>query len=392
MRFVHRDGWRGSLIASCLGLLALELIVVSCAGPEAVDDGHADGGDGATASDPSAGDAGGFEDSGAETSTDAQEPACGDAEWCPVKTNQPSWLGLTSVWGSGPNDVWIAGAAGSVNHWDGTQWRSATAPTSQTLSVIWGTGPNDIWAVSTADVVLHTTGFKDGEARWSLMTPIADLSVPTIGGFLRALWGTSPDDIWTAGDVWVMYRPTSFTPESGWRSLPADGGVVWTPFSSFRNAQVRSIWGSGPDDVWFVGQRPFAAHTNGVKGPDGLPKWTEFDTQSLAPLSAVWGSGPGDVWAVGDYGTIRHFTAGASRWAVVESPTMENLRGLWGAAANDIWAVGEHGTLLHYDGKSWRLSSGAFPPGKKPHLYSVWGSGPSDVWAVGGDTVLRLTR
>jgi len=129
-----------------------------------------------------------------------------------------------------------------------------------------------------------------------------------------------------------------------------------------------------------------------VKGPDGLPKWTEFDTQSLAPLSAVWGSGPGDVWAVGDYGTIRHFTAGASRWAVVESPTMENLRGLWGAAANDIWAVGEHGTLLHYDGKSWRLSSGAFPPGKRPHLYSVWGSGPSDVWAVGGDTVLRLTR
>ncbi|MDF2697267.1 MAG: hypothetical protein K0S65_5650, partial [Labilithrix sp.] len=134
---------------------------------------------------------------------------------------------------------------------------------------------------------------------------------------------------------------------------------------------------------------------NGAKAEDGLPQWTEVDTQSLAPLSAVWGSGPGDVWAVGDYGTIRHFTAGAARWAVVESPTLEHLRGLWGAGPNDIWAVGELGTILHYDGTSWTPSTAAFPSfpsGKKPHLYSVWGSGRSNVWAVGGDTVLRLSK
>ena len=81
-------------------------------------------------------------------------------------------------------------------------------------------------------------------------------------------------------------------------------------------------------------------------------------------------------------------------WCVVPTPLdiLHTFTAIWGSGPNDVWAVGEHGTLLHYDGKSWRLSSGAFPPGKRPHLYSVWGSGPSDVWAVGGDTVLRLTR
>ena len=197
---------------------------------------------------------------------------------------------------------------------------------------------------------------------------------------LNAVWGDGQGTAWAASLEGQILR---------W------DGAAWTrsyylPVSSGAPA-LHSIWGSGPDDVWFVGQRPFAAHTNGVKGPDGLPKWTEFDTQSLAPLSAVWGSGPGDVWAVGDYGTIRHFTAGASRWAVVESPTMENLRGLWGAAANDIWAVGENGTILHYDGTAWRTSTGAFPPGKKPHLFSVWGSGPSDVWAVASGVVLHFS-
>ena len=48
--------------------------------------------------------------------------------------------------------------------------------------------------------------------------------------------------------------------------------------------------------------------------------------QTISVLSAVWGSGPGDVWTVGDYGTIRHWSAGDRAWSVAPSPTTEDLR------------------------------------------------------------------
>ena len=136
---------------------------------------------------------------------------------------------------------------------------------------------------------------------------------------------------------------------------------------------------------------PFAAHSNGAAASGEVPNWTELDTQSLAGLYAVWGSGPDDVWAVGDYGTIRHCSADTTLWTIIESPTRENLRGIWGSGRKDIWAVGENGTFLHYDGTDWRIATGGFVPGTKPHLSGVWGSGPNDVWAVGSGIVMHYS-
>ena len=51
---------------------------------------------------------------------------CGHADhwngsaWATVAAN--SWPGLSAVWGTSTSDVWAAGNAGAVVHWDGGSW------------------------------------------------------------------------------------------------------------------------------------------------------------------------------------------------------------------------------------------------------------------------------
>jgi hypothetical protein len=377
--------------------LTLGAAAASCAGNEddVTERGADAGGSSIPGIDAAAADAADGGCDGDSRSCSPQEPTC-EAEWCPVTTTHDERLGLSSVWGSGPNDVWVVGAAGSVLHWDGSSWSSASVGTTQSLYAVWGSGPNDVWAVSSPSAIFHTTGFANGAAEWSRATDIADsvLDVGSVGKPVRTIWGTSPSDVWVGGDPFV--RRGSSASWGGWRSSVVDGGAAWTQASS---SPITAIWGSGPGDIWVVGPASkgiasggsSSAHTNGVIGADGVPMWTAFDTQSTDVLYAVWGSGPSDVWTVGERGTIRHVTAGATRWGIIDSPTNVTLRGIWGSGPSDVWAVGDEGTLLHYDGTTWTAATAAFAPGVKPNLFGVWGSGPSDVWAVGSGIVLHYS-
>ncbi|MDF2696845.1 MAG: hypothetical protein K0S65_5228 [Labilithrix sp.] len=409
MRAIHVSlSQRTTLALVTLGL-TLGAAAVACAGNE--DEGappEVDAGistipvaDATPADAPDATDGGCSDDS---ADCGVQEPSC-KAEWCPVTTIPDERIGLSAVWGSGPSDVWVVGAAGSVLHWDGSAWATASAGTTQSLYAVWGSGPNDVWAVSTPGAIFHTTGFANGTAEWSRAMDIADAGVDTAsaGKLSRAIWGTSPRDVWVGGDPFARKGSTAtwggfrtLVADDGVDSGVADGGIVWTPVWS---SLIMAIWGSGPEDIWVVGPGSkglasggsSAAHSNGSLGADGVPVWTAFDTQSTDVLYAIWGSGPGDVWTVGDHGTIRHFTAGATRWSIIESPTTAKLRGAWGSGPSDVWAVGEEGTLIHYDGTKWSSATADFAPGEKPSLFGVWGSSSNDVWAVGSGTIFHYS-
>ena len=66
------------------------------------------------------------------------------------------------------------------------------------------------------------------------------------------------------------------------------------------------------------------------------------------PLGDVWGSGPSDVFAVGDVGTIVHYDG--TGWSVMSSGTHRCLAGVWGSSASDVFVVGSYGTILHHGG------------------------------------------
>jgi hypothetical protein len=67
-------------------------------------------------------------------------------------------------------------------------------------------------------------------------------------------------------------------------------------------------------------------------------------------LYGAWGSGPSDIWAVGDGGATQHWNGSA--WTSVASGTTRSLRGVWGSGPDDVWAVGYGGTIGRWNGAS----------------------------------------
>ncbi|MBX3199462.1 MAG: hypothetical protein KF894_15115 [Labilithrix sp.] len=399
MKRVREQGaHRAASSMALVGLLGLGAFIANCAEADSSDDEASPSVD-ASAGEEAGHDAGTVGD-GSAAAVDAEvdpceasEDGCADPVWIPVATGQPSGLGLSSVWGSGPNDVWAVGATGSVIHWDGTTWTSTSIETNYSLQSVYGTGPNDIWVVSTASLIYRSTGFSNGTATFVRETPVFENALgPATVGPLFAVWAAGPGDVWISG----RHRMSKAGQlETSWRTRPGDGGVAWAPLNGFGdNNGVYGIWGAGANDVWMVGSKgtttSFASHTSGAPADGGMPTWTEVDTATFAVLNSICGTGPNDVWAVGNSGTIRQYTGGAT-WEIVDSPTSQNLRGVWAAATDDVWAVGENGTILHYDGTEWKPSKAAMPKTDQRHLYAVWGSGPADVWAVGDGVVLRYS-
>jgi len=117
-------------------------------------------------------------------------------------------------------------------------------------------------------------------------------------------------------------------------------------------ADLRAIWGSSPTDIWVVGEAPAALHWDGQS-------WNEmpFGVSRPGTLYGVWASGPRDVFAVGDGGTVLHFDGGS--WSRMSVPTDRDVVAVAGRAPNDVYALAQSANdrdapqLLRYDGKAW---------------------------------------
>jgi hypothetical protein len=190
----------------------------------------------------------------------------------------------------------------------------------------------------------------------------------------NAAWSSSEDDVWVASNDREVYANNSL---SHWN------GESWQNYDVARDAwgRVLAIGGSGPDDVWFVGedsQHARAFHWDG----------TEFTAMYLeaGELRGVWGSAPDDVWAVGVQGYALHFDG--EEWSSELAPSFtHDLDGVWGSASDDVIAVGSNGVVARWNGTQWSLER----ENQGADLRSVWGSGPDDVWVVGAAaTVLHF--
>ncbi|HZF50090.1 MAG TPA: DUF4215 domain-containing protein, partial [Polyangiaceae bacterium] len=170
-----------------------------------------------------------------------------------------------------------------------------------------------------------------------------------------SVWGSGPNDVFAVGDSGTILHYDG----QSWRSVDAK-----------TSENLGGVWGSGPNDVFAVGDSGTIVHHDGQS-------WQSMDSKTLEPLTSVWGSGPNDVFAVGDFGTIQHYDG--QSWVPMSSNPLELFFGVWGSGPKDVFAVSDFGIIQHYDGNSWQnMGSKTSEP-----LTGVWGSGPNDVFAVG---------
>jgi hypothetical protein len=210
---------------------------------------------------------------------------------------------------------------------------------------------------------------------------------------LLAVWGSGPADVWAVGYEGTLYSGAS--DQVGYGGAQHTGAIVhwdgisWSSVPGGTPYSLDDVWGSGPGDVWAVGNNGTLLHWDSSA-------WSPRASGTTYPLEAVWGTDTNNVWAVGDGGTILRWNG--SVWSAAASGTTDTLNGVWGSSPTDVWAVGHPGlqvsptgggTFVHWDGTRWTpVSSSVSMP-----LYGVWGSGPNDIWAVGdGGTIAHWTN
>jgi hypothetical protein len=297
----------------------------------------------------------------------------------------------------------MVGTRGTILRGNGSSFVTVPSETDAVFFSVWGTGPDDVW-IAASQAPLHSTALPDGGIGWISEKGDAWQEWLQHDGRTWAIWGTSKSDVWMAGAPSQRFGTGG---ASIWRTDPSrEAGVVWSAESAYKQGSdatqapiIRALGGSGPNDIWAVGMSYSGATVRGeifhYEPPTGdqPARWTDRNSNAQASLESVWAASVSDVWAVGEGGVLRHYSGDPSqRFDIVASPTTRSLHGVWGSGPDDIWTVGDRGTVLHYDGSAWSLAESGLPEGSTPDLYGVWGAGPDDVWIAGDGVVLHRTK
>jgi hypothetical protein len=214
-------------------------------------------------------------------------------------------------------------------------------------------------------------------AAWQVVLDEGDLDRAVL-----SIWGSGPSDVFAVGGPLgnAGFETLALHYDgSAWRELPPGGDeTLWW------------VGGSGPTDVWMVGERGRILHWDGAS-------FAEHDAGTTATLWGVLALSPTDAWIVG--GTPGEGTAAPNdivlRWdgaswspePLPDPPLGRALYKGWGESSEDLYVVGELGIIWHRADTTWERQD---DPGlANGTLFTVHGCSAAEVYAVGGSAVLR---
>src|SRR5688572_3300074 len=185
-------------------------------------------------------------------------------------------MGLKAVWGTAPDNVYVAGFLGAIRRFDGATWQLVQSG-GQTYASIHGANASRIYAMSatgafaTYDGMAWTTGTIPG--------------LPT-GAILEQVW-VGDSDVIAVGDNRLIVRWNG----TDWKTASMFDGVLAVNLSG--------VWGSGPSDYYVVGD----SGTIG-RSTDG-ETWTGVtQPPGVEHLYEIAGMSPTNIFAVGSTGAI----------------------------------------------------------------------------------------
>lgn len=277
-------------------------------------------------------------------------------------------VALDSVWGSSPDDVWVA-AGSMLLGYDGEVWTWRDAGLEGLITQIAGAPGKDPWIRTSQGEVARLDG-----SSFRTIDPPGEITA----------FHVTPEGIAYAGVGMELWRWTG----KEWRkederidSIKAihgsrkNGLAVLEDFEldygkwEFEGFSGHTIWGSAEDDIWAVGSKGMIQHFDGKR-------WSSVESPTEEHLRDVHGVDASCAWIAGDGVVLRW---NGKRWIVRPVPDERDLDALHVLSCEHFFAVGPSDVVLEYEGGKWREHVLGMPI----YLRGVWGLSPTDVWVVG---------
>ncbi|HWL94604.1 MAG TPA: hypothetical protein VNT79_13860, partial [Phycisphaerae bacterium] len=264
---------------------------------------------------------------------------------------------LSSVWGSGPEDVFIVGGKpeqGEVYHFDGNNWRRMNLPPVSMLVWVFGFGPNDVFAVGFEGGVIRYDGIQ-----WQMLDTGTSES-------LWGVWGKSPDDLWIVGG------------DSAPLILHFDGSAFTRVEAPANDRDAESLF-----KVWGIGRKAFVVGDNGLilELIDGDWEQVPGGADADDDFVSLWGTGESHIFAVGGRTSARVARYDGTAWTTHKPDATPGLNGAFldGSIAICGGVGGFVGSVDLSTGEVTAEESGA-----TLDIHAVWGDGAGRHYAVGG--------
>lgn len=280
-------------------------------------------------------------------------------DWDVAHTSTHWWM---SAHASAPDDQWIAGGTatdGEILHFDGESFQMVDHGAAVgLLNWVHGFDDGGLVVVGNDGAVLRS---EDGEA-WVSEGPATDQD-------LWGVWGASVDDVWAVGG----------DPAGGEATILRDTGRGFEPMAipDLQRPGVNvffKVWGSGPDDVYVVGQNGAVLHWDGTA-------LEELFVGVSQDLIGVWGDGPDRVVVVGGRTNGAAAIWDGQSWSNPDLARFPGINGVW--VGDDIaYVVGDRGAAGTIDLDTGEIAIDLVDT--PVSLHAVNGTATT-VTAVGGD-------
>ena len=317
-----------------------------------------------------------------------------DWEWTYPR---PQGNGLEGVWMHSSSDIFVAGDAGVICHYDGLSWSQQYYDHNTFLNGIWGSSPTNVFAVGYHNVgyggvILHYNG-----SAWSLQTGEND-DIDFV-----AVWGTSETEVWVLGndqfgsgaEIWRWNGHAWSVPHEGlqisanaiWGTGPDNlyiagygaiyhwNGIEWAQMLSNPDFNYRSIWGASDSAVYVCASRNIPQY-GAILYWNGI-EWNQIYYESNKALYCIFGTDESNVIAGGINGTIIHINGIQTYDRTLTGGT--GLKSVSSLGPDSSMIAGEWGALLKWDGIQWSY----IVKNSVRDMTGIWGFGPDDVVAVG---------
>jgi hypothetical protein len=202
---------------------------------------------------------------------DGPTAPAGPSRWSTVFPEHPS-PDIDMVLALDPDDVWVGGEQGLLQHFDGEQVTWHRLPDPYSVDALGGLAWDQVWCLANERL------YRWDGRQWSFWHRFTELRS------LDSLWGDGPDDILVGGRS-----------RNGLPALARWDGFAWkTSYFGHRDGKVRQIWRPGPD-------MPLLAWVGFHNQPyDTLYQDTGEDGWRPVPLPGVPAAAHGTLVAVVD--------------------------------------------------------------------------------------------